>query len=105
MEQKRKFNRWYVDEATDFSVSLSDGKQPVRVLDISAGGVKVSSAKRMEVGSIVYGELRIPSPDNAVVSQIGPFHIKGKVMRVSGEKGKWEAVVAFDKVSWQPLNA
>ena len=91
MEERRKFGRW--DEPTVKSaVSFADLQQDIEVLDMSAGGIRVSCSQPLAIGTVVYGELRI-------IPQVKPFFIMGKVTRLDQKGDVFEAAIKFDKVS------
>ncbi|OQX86347.1 MAG: hypothetical protein B6D55_06265 [Candidatus Omnitrophica bacterium 4484_70.2] len=104
MEEKRKFNRWYLkgEERTD--LILSELKERIKVVDISAGGAKIISSQPLEVGKTVTGRLTL-APINLpfFMKEIGPYFIKGKVVRVEETEQGWRIALEFEKVSTTPL--
>ena len=96
MEEKRKFNRLYLETELKTTVSYSGLKEEVEISDISAAGMKVSFLKPLDVGTIVYGEFR-------VLPHLGPFFVKGKISRVIQKGENFETAIEFDKVSSLPL--
>jgi hypothetical protein len=96
MKEKRKFNRWY--PVADFHTELlaEDTRERVRVLDISATGMKTASSRGADIGTEVYSKLEIPSTSV-------PFFVQGTVRRVAGCARHWEIVIAFARVSMQPF--
>ena len=104
MEERRKFNRWYLKEEEKTDLILSEFKEGVKVLDISAGGVKILSSQPLEVGKTVTGKLTL-APMNLpfFMKELGPYFIKGKVVRVEETNRGWKMVLKFEKVSTAPL--
>jgi hypothetical protein len=96
MEEKRRFNRWDISSDGMATVSYDGGREQVEILDISTGGMRVNFGKAMDIGQIVYGEFKI-------LPQVGPFFIRGKIVRAFEHDGSWETSVAFEKVSSIPL--
>jgi hypothetical protein len=92
----RSVNRWYLDREEKAVVSCSGEREEATIIDIGAGGMKVSLCRSLGVGAIVYGEFKI-------LPQLGPFFVRGKVVRVDQKSGLWETSVSFDKVSSIPL--
>ena len=104
MEEKRKFNRWYLkgEERTD--LILSELKERIKVVDISAGGAKIISSQPLEIGRTVTGKLSlIPMNLPSFIKEIGPYFIKGKVVRVEETNQGWRIALEFEKVSTTPL--
>ncbi|MCD6583468.1 MAG: PilZ domain-containing protein [Candidatus Omnitrophica bacterium] len=97
MEERRKFNRWYVEEEKAV-ISCAGVREEGKVVDISAGGMKINLSRPVEIGSIIYGEFKI-------LPTIGSFFVRGKVSRVMEKEGMWEVAVEFEKVSTLPLEA
>ena len=98
MEERRKFNRWYVEEEEKAVIACAGVKEEGKIVDISAGGMKINLSRPVEIGSIVSGEFKI-------LSTISPFFVRGKVSRVIEKEGMWEVAVEFEKVSTLPLEA
>jgi len=104
MEEKRKFNRWYLKEGEDSSLTLFQYGEKIKVLDISAGGVKLLSPQPLEVGKTVTGRLNlIPGNLPFFIKEIGPYFIKGKVTRAEETDKGWKIALTFEKVSAIPL--
>lgn len=97
MEEKRQFGRWNADRQKNALVSCGGVKEEASILDISAGGMRISFPKPLDVGSTVYGEFNL-------MGNLGPFFVRGKVDRVKELKGIWEVAVAFEKVSTIPID-
>ena len=95
MEKKRKFNRWYLEKEGKILITFSDREEEVNLLDISAGGMKISSPNPVEIGSIIYSEFKI-------LSNLSPFFVRGRVVRLQEKEGNWEVAVEFEKVSTLP---
>ncbi len=91
MEDKRQFNRW--EHPTEkSSIMCEDLQGEVEVVNMSAGGMKISCSHPLEIGTVVYAQLRI-------VPHIRPFYIMGKVTRVMQKDNLFEVAIKFDKVS------
>lgn len=103
MEDKRVFNRWDLCENANAGLSFADQKQTYQVLDISAGGMKLIFSRPINIGSVIYGELKVPSLDNCVIAHVGPFFVRGIVTRAEDKGGKWEIAIRFDKVRGSPF--
>jgi len=104
MEEKRKFNRWYLKDEERTDLILSEFKEGIKVVDISAGGAKIISPQPLEVGKTVTGRLTL-APINLpfFMKEIGPYFIKGKVVRVEETEQGWRIALEFEKVSTTPL--
>ena len=98
MEERRKFDRLYVQTEGNDMVSCVGIQGDVKVVDISAGGMKLALRNPVTVGTMVSGECKI-------LPNGGPFFISGKVTRSYEKDGGCEAVISFDKVSTIPLAA
>lgn len=97
MEDRRRYNRWYLDTAEEKAfVSWSGAEESVKIIDISTGGMKIAFSRPIDVGVTIYGEFK-------VLPHLGPFYVRGKVSRVTEKDGMWEVVVEFEKVSTLPL--
>ena len=96
MEDKRRYNRWLLEQEEKAVVSCAGVKEEVKVLDVSAGGMRVSLSKPMAAGSTVYGQFRI-------LPNYGLFYVRGKVIRTKELGGAWETAVVFERVSTAPL--
>ncbi len=103
-EEKRKFSRWYLKEEEKINLTFSEFKEGIKVIDISAGGIKIISHQPLEVGKIVTGRLTL-APMNLpfFMKEIGPYFIKGKVKRVEETNQGWKIALEFEKVSTSPL--
>ena len=96
MVEHRKFSRLQKTAGSRSSVICSGLKEDVKVFDVSAGGMKVSFQRPVSVGEDIYGKI-------SVVPEIGPFFVRGKVLRVVDRGGEWETAVQFEKVSTFPF--
>ena len=104
MEERRKFNRWYLKDEEKTDLILSGLKERIKVVDISAGGAKIISSQPLEVGKTVVGKLNlIPMNLPFFMKEIGPYFIKGKVVRVEEANQGWKIALEFEKVSTTPL--
>ncbi len=104
MEEKRKFNRWYLKGEEKTDLILSELKEGIKVIDISAGGAKIISSQPLEVGRIVTGKLTlIPMNLPFFIKEIGPYFIRGKVVRVEETDQGWKIALEFEKISTSPL--
>jgi len=97
MEEKRKFTRWN-EPIEKSAISCTEIEGEVDVLDMSAGGMRVLCSKHLEVGTVVYAELRI-------IPQIKPFFVMGKVTRSTARDNVYDVAIKFDKVSTIKLAA
>ncbi|OPX28315.1 MAG: hypothetical protein B1H08_06130 [Candidatus Omnitrophica bacterium 4484_171] len=91
MEDKRKFIRWNEPKEKS-AISCAELEGEVDVLDMSAGGMKILCSRHLEVGTVVYAELRI-------IPQIKPFFVIGKVTRSTARDNVYDVAIKFDKVS------
>lgn len=91
LKEKRKFNRWHVGPDKKARLIFSGLKQEVKVLDVSAGGMKVILNKALDLGTLIEGEFRI-------IHSLGPFFIRGKVVRVTQKDASFETAIHFDSV-------
>jgi len=98
IEEKRRFNRVGIGERGTAVVTCGGLREQVQILDMSAGGMKISFSRPVNVGAEVTGKLN-------VLPNLGPFFIKGKVVRILETDGAWKSAVEFDKVSTIPLDA
>lgn len=96
MDDQRKFVRWNVNNGTRAIISRDGMQEEVELLDVSAGGMKVSFPKSVSENTSVQGQFRI-------LPQLGPFFVRGKVKRVEERNGAWLASVVFDQVRTIPL--
>lgn len=92
MAEKRRFNRWYANKEKDALISSGQIKEKVKILDIGAGGMKVSLSQPISIGSIIQGEFKI-------LPHLGVFFVKGRVTRIEEKEGVWEAAIEFEKIS------
>jgi len=92
MEERRKFNRWYIANGRTTVIECEGVKEKVAVLDVSAGGMKVFFSQPVNIGAIIYGKLDI-------LSDIRPFFIKGKVTRVEEKDDRFETAIEFEQVT------
>ncbi len=100
MEKNRKYNRL----KTEKSVSLrNEGRQiEVSLLDISPGGMRISSNTDLKINSCVLGQFK-------VLPDLGPFYVHGEVVWIKpaieqpATSSGFEAGVKFHKVSTIPL--
>ena len=91
MEEKRHYSRWITDPSKKTTISYSGTKEEANILDMSAGGMRVSFAKRLDEGAAVEGVFN-------VIDNVGPFFVKGKVSRVTAKGDKYETAIVFEKV-------
>jgi len=96
MDEKRKFNRWQVDNHNNAVVACEGKDRKAELIDISAGGMKLALSDHLDLGAIIYSKLD-------VLSDIKPFFVKGKIIRIEQKEKNFEAVVEFDQVSTVPL--
>ncbi len=96
MDEKRKFNRWHIKDDKTTVVACEGNQQEVALIDVSAGGMKVNFPIPVNTGSIIYGKLD-------VLSEIRPFFVKGKVVRVEPKDSQFETAIEFEHVSTTPL--
>lgn len=94
MQEKRAFNRWYLAKDKTAVVSCGDIREEAKILDISAGGMKISFSQPLDIGATISG-------DFTVIPNIPPFSVQGTVKRVREIKGAWEIAVKFDKITGQ----
>lgn len=98
IEEKRKFNRVHAGDKGSAIITCAGLREQVPVLDVSAGGMKIAFSRPVNVGAEVYGKLN-------VLPNIGPFFIRGRVVRTLESDGMWKSAIEFDKVSTIPLDA
>ena len=60
-------------------------------MDVSAGGMKVSLSHPLDLGTIVYGKFK-------VLPQLGPFFVRGKVIRAKKKDNRFETAIEFKNV-------
>jgi len=97
MEDKRRFTRW-AEPKEKSAISCAELEGEVDVLDMSAGGMRISCSKPLAIGTVVYAELRI-------IPQIKPFFVIGKVTRIIPRDNVYDTAIKFDKVSTIKLPA
>lgn len=103
-KERRRFNRWYLKGEKETNLILSEIKEGIKVIDISAGGIKIISPQPLEVGRAVTGKLiLVPMNLPFFMKEIGPYFIKGKVIRVEETDQGWKIALEFEKVSTTPL--
>ena len=95
MVDKRQYNR--CDSSQDRAyIDLSGKKEEVEILDISIGGMRVISNSPICKDVEIMGEFKI-------LSSVGSFFVKGKVVWVRGKDSNFESGIHFDKVSTIPI--
>jgi len=94
MEERRKFRRLSREDKV-FLTYQGEGEE-ARLLDVSVGGMRVLSARKIELGSSVEGKFQ-------VIPRVGPFFIKGRVNWGREKDGEWEMGISFEKVSTLPI--
>ncbi len=95
MEDKRRFNRWGLEEKA--VIDLEGAKEEVKVLDVSIGGMRIVTNTPLDKEKIVTGEFKI-------LPNVGPFFVKGKVIWSNPRGDTFESGIVFDKVSTIPLS-
>ncbi len=98
MGEKRKFNRWETKKEKNAVISCAGVKKEAGILDIGAGGMKISLLNPVEVGTAIEGEFKI-------LPFLGPFFMRGKVIRATEKDGAWEVAIEFDKISTSSLSS
>ena len=96
MEEKRKFSRWTYEKEGRVVVSAQGRAEEAEIMDVSAGGMRVCMGHSLGVGSTISGKV-------TVLPKIGPFFVKGKVVRETPRDNDFEASIEFEKVSTLPL--
>ena len=96
MDDKRQFNRWLTEKQGVATLSWADHKLQCDILDMSAGGMRVSAHDPVEVGSIIYSEFKVLN---------AAYYAKGVVNRLNQDHDDWEVAISFEKVSTIPLHA
>jgi len=96
MDEKRQFNRWYVEGTRRVRISGEGMQEEATMIDVSAGGMKVTLSQALPPNATVYGEVE-------VLPQMRPFFIKGKVLRVNKKDNLFETGISFEKISTIPL--
>lgn len=96
MNEKRRFNRWYINGVQKATIASEETREEMYILDIGAGGISVSSQRPIPLGAPVQGEFEI-------LPHGGPFFIKGQVVRITEKADHWKIVVAFNKIRTTPL--
>ena len=97
MDDKRKFNRWSTEEERAF-IDLEGKREQVQIIDISIGGMRITSDAPIDKDKRVTGEFRI-------LPNIGSFFVRGRVIWVTKRQDDFESGIQFDKVSTIPLTA
>jgi hypothetical protein len=92
MDEKRRAKRWFTNGQNKGSVVCAGMKEDVNVVDVSTGGMKVACQRIPDIGSDVYGRLKLHP-------NIGPFYVQGKVLRVEQVDGIWNTAVEFNHIS------
>lgn len=95
MSEKRKFNRWDLEQEKAF-INMNGDQKEVEILDISIGGMRIETDAAVNQDSEVTGEFR-------VLPNIGSFFVKGKVVWVVKSAHGFESGIQFEKVSTVPL--
>lgn len=96
MSESRRFNRLEITDIPETMAIVKDEKKQIRIIDVSAGGMKFSSVYPVEIGTFLSARISI-TPGK------GDFYVKGNVNRVEGKEGFWEAAVKFNKISTKPF--
>jgi hypothetical protein len=96
MHERRRFSRLLSAENATSAVICGGVKEDARLMDVSAGGMRISLARQAAVGEDLYGKLKI-------LPEIGPFFVKGRVLRVTEKESGWEAAVQFKSISTVPF--
>lgn len=91
--EERKYRRYYFDDDLTGSLMCGSAKEPARLIDIGAGGMRVHFYSPVEPGTEVHGRLEIPRPVTGILAQ---FFVRGKAIRVKETMGFWETAVQFD---------
>jgi len=97
-KEKRIFNRLDAENQNSAIVSISNYSEEARLLDVSAGGMRINFSKPVKKGSYITGKFNI-------LSSIRPFFGEGQVTRVEKKKKNWELAVKFKRVSTIPFSA
>ena len=93
-EEKRKFNRWYLCKGKTATISCSEFKEKeAKIIDIGAGGMKISFPQRIEPGTPIEGKFEI-------LPELNTFSIEGKVQRAEESPEGWEIAIKFDRVTF-----
>lgn len=98
MNNRRRFNRWDLEDDKSAAVTTLDFTEDAKLLDISAGGMRVGFSRPVKMGSIIQGEFNI-------LPNMRPFYGRGEVTRVEQKEKIWEVAVRFDKVSTLPMGS
>jgi len=96
MNERRKFNRWEINDDKKVKIITADFSEEARLINISAGGMKAIFSRPLEIGSLVQGEI-------SILPKGGPFYGVGKVLRLQQREKNWQVAVKFDKVSTLPF--
>ncbi len=96
--EHRRFNRVATEEQRTAVMTCSGLREQCRVMDLSAGGMRVVFSRPVNIGAEVYGKFH-------VLPTLGPFYVRGRIIRTLENNGAWESAVEFEKVSTIPLEA
>ena len=96
MNEKRKSKRWYIGGEKKTIIEYHGAHKEASIMDLSAGGIKISLSTPINSGDIIYGKLDI-------LSKLRPFFIKGIVIRVKKNENMFETVIEFKKIAPLPL--
>jgi hypothetical protein len=91
MEERRKFRRWHLDVEKKTILSQAGLKHEASLLDISAGGMKVSCNNSFAIGTTLNGIFELSQEG-------GPFYVRGRVCRLDQRDQNWEIAVVFEKI-------
>lgn len=95
MENKRKYDRWNFENVA--VVECYGQRKEVKVLDVSLGGMRISTSEPIEANMSLTGEFKI-------LPNIGPFFVQGRVIWTTKRDNNYESGVVFDRVSTIPLS-
>ena len=95
MEDKRRFDRWGLDN--NAYIDLGGEKKEVQVADVSIGGMRIVTNSPLDKNKVITSEFKI-------LPNIGPFFVKGRIIWTTDKEGAFESGVIFDKVSTAPLS-
>lgn len=96
IDEKRRFNRWYVNGIQRAAIASKETREIMNILDISAGGISVVSQCPIAMGTLIHGEFEI-------LPHRGSFFISGHVIRVTEKENYWKIVIAFHKIRTIPV--
>ena len=91
MSEKRAADRRNPGEEYVSEVLINGKKTQVRVLDVSAGGMKIVVPELLDPESDLFCKIDI-------YKDMEPFYVRGSVVRVLKVKDEWEMGVQFDTV-------